>query len=173
VSLTIQCILACILACILPCIQACIQACIRHPIRSTSSVDSYLRSNLTADSRTSLVPAMFHFYSLFYYFHSISFHIDVREIYEVQCVLSYGVSLTIHLAIMHQSRRTSPAYIVASFRTQSPTCILGVYPRCVSPVCIQACIQACTRHSSGVHPTCIPFYIFGPILPSVRSYRGF
>jgi hypothetical protein len=42
---------------------------IRHPFRSTSSVDSYLRSNLTADSRTSLVPAMFHFYSLFYYFH--------------------------------------------------------------------------------------------------------
>ncbi len=126
---------------------------IRHPIRSTSSVDSYLRSYLTADSRTSLVPAIFHFYFHFYYFHSISFHIDVREIYEVQCVLSYGVSLTIHLAIMHQSRRTSPAYILASFRTQSPTCILGVYP--------------------GVHPTCIPFYIFGPILPSVISYRGF
>jgi hypothetical protein len=46
---------------------------IRHPFRSTSSVLSYLRYNLTADSRTSPVPAIFHFYSLFYYipFHSI------------------------------------------------------------------------------------------------------
>jgi hypothetical protein len=45
----------------------------RHPFRSTSSVISYLRYNLTADSRTSPVPAIFHFYSLFYYipFHSI------------------------------------------------------------------------------------------------------
>jgi len=160
VSLTIQCIL--------PCIPACILACIRHPYRSTSSVQSYLRSNLTADSRTSLVPAMFHFYSLFYYFHSISFHIDVREIYEVQCVLSYGVSLTIHLAIMHQSRRTSPAYIPGVHPGIIPHTIPDVYPPvCILGVCPRRVSWRAFRHSSGVHPTCIPFYIFGPILPSV------
>ena len=69
------------------------------------------------------------------------------------------MSLTIHCAIMHQSRRTSPAYILASFRTQSPTCIprcvssvciLGVYPRCVSSVCIQACTRRAFRSTSSV-----------------------
>jgi hypothetical protein len=71
---------------------------------------------------------MFHFYSLFYYFHSISFHIDVREIDEVQCVLSYGVSLTIHCAIMHQSRRTSWHHSAHNPRRVSSVCILGVHP---------------------------------------------
>jgi hypothetical protein len=149
VSLTIQCILACILACILPCILACI----RHPIRSTSSVESYLRSNLTADSRTSLVPAMFHFYSLFYYFHSISFHIDVREIYEVQCVLSYGVSFTIHCVVYDTVcllRYTSPLCI-------NPATIPGDHPRCVS------------RHNSGTHSVLHlrSILTFGHILPRI------
>jgi hypothetical protein len=96
--------------------RVCTPSFIRHPILSTSSVLSYLRSNLTADSRTSLVPAIFHFYSLFYY---IPF-LDVREIYDLHCILSYCVSFTIHLAIMHQSgdhpRRPSPACIRAQLR---------------------------------------------------------
>jgi len=61
---------------------------------------------------------MFHFYSLFYYipFHSITFHfipyLVVREIYEVQCVLSYGVSFTIHY-----TRRASGTHSVLHLRS--------------------------------------------------------
>ena len=65
---------------------------IRHPIRSTSSVEFYLRSDLTADYRTSLVPAMSHFYFLFITFHYIPYY-DVREIYEMHCVFIHTVCL--------------------------------------------------------------------------------
>ena len=88
------------MSCVCPvyvlCMSCVCLACTRRAVRSTSSVKSYLRSNLTADSRTSPVPAIFHFFIHFYYFHSISFHIDVREIYDLHCILSYGVSFTIH-----------------------------------------------------------------------------
>jgi len=61
------------MSCVCPVYVLCMSGvhptCTRRAVRSTSSVKSYLRSNLTADSRTSPVPAIFHFYSLFYYFH--------------------------------------------------------------------------------------------------------
>jgi hypothetical protein len=116
---------------------------IRHPIRSTSSVDSYLRSYLTADSRTSPVPAISHFYSLFITFiYRCSRDLLLHRVFiHTVCLLRYSVSLTIHRAIMHQS---------------------GDHPRRPSPVCILACIR---------HP--ILSIIFGTILPSVLSYRGF
>ena len=79
------------------------------------------------------------------------------------------MSLTIHLAIMHQSRRTSPAYILASFRTQSPTCIPGVHPRCVSPVCIPGVYPRC---APVIHPACIrhPIRSTSSVQSYLRSY---
>ena len=56
------------------------------------SVISYLRSYLTADYRTSPVPAMFHFYSLFITFYFIPY-LDVREIYKLHCVFIHTVCL--------------------------------------------------------------------------------
>ena len=152
------------------CIPVCIPAQLRHPFRSSSSVKSYLRYNLTADSRTSLVPAIFHFYFHFYYFHSISFHIDVREIYEVQCVLYDTLRPAPNLSNIHII-----FYIFHHFLTILHSSVIHpVYFFCVFLLCIQACIQACIQVCIQVCiPAPIPFYIFGPILPSVQSYRGF
>ena len=94
---------------------------IRHPIRSSSAVEFYLRSDLTADYRTSPVPAISTFIYLFYYFIIMMFERFMK------CIVSflYCVSLTIQ-------------YLCPA---------------------------------SSVHPAPYPFYIFGRILPSVRSYR--
>jgi len=150
----------CILGVYPRCVSSvCIQACTRRAFRSTSSVQSYLRSNLTADSRTSLVPAMFHFLSIFITFipfHSISMFerfMNCIVSFHMVCRLRYNVSFTIHLAIMHQSgdhpRRPSPAYIP------------GVHPRRPSPVCIPVCIPAQLRH---------PFRSISSVLSYLRSY---
>jgi hypothetical protein len=115
--------------------RVCVPSFIRHPIRSTSSVQSYIRSYLTADYRTSPVPAIFHFYFHFL-LHSISFHIMMFErfmncivSFHIVCLLRYSVSFTIHLAIMHQS---------------------GDHPRRPSPVCILACIRHPILSTSSV-----------------------
>jgi hypothetical protein len=84
-------------------------ACIRHPFRSTSSVKSYLRSNLTADSRTSPVPAMFHFFILFYYFHLQMFERFMNYIvpFHIVCLLRYTPSGAHPVCIRHTIRRIS------------------------------------------------------------------
>jgi hypothetical protein len=141
------CILVCIL-CVCP-VYVLSMSCpvyIRHLFRSTSSVKSYLRSNLTADSRTSPVPAILHFYSLFYYFHLRMFERFMNYIVS----FSYCVSFTIHCV-----RHSSFLYP-------------GVYPLCMSCLCL-----VYIRHSSGVHPAPNPFYhlrsnlTFGTILPRI------
>jgi hypothetical protein len=104
----------CNLACILPCIPACI----RHPFRSTSSVQSYLRSYLTADSRTSLVPAMFHFLSIFITF----IYRYSRDLWSASCIYSYCVSFTIQCVFNDTPRH------YASIRRPSPATIPGVHP---------------------------------------------
>jgi hypothetical protein len=139
---------------------------IRHPFRSTSSVQSYLRSNLTADSRTSLVPAMFHFFIHFYYFHSISFHIDVREIYEVQCVLYDTLRPAPNLSNIHII-----FYIFHHFLTILHSSVIHpVYFFCVFLLCISSVYP-------GVHPGVHPGthsvlhlrsnFTFGTILPRI------
>jgi len=113
----------------------CIPAQLRHPIRSISSVQSYLRSDLTADFRTSPVPAIFHFYFHFYYFHSISFHIDVREIYEVQCVLYDTLRPAPNLSNIH-----------IIFYIFHPFCIHPSYIPCISSVYFFCVSRRAFRH---------------------------
>jgi hypothetical protein len=144
----------CILGVYPRCVSSvCIQACTRRAFRSTSSVQSYLRSNLTADSRTSLVPAMFHFLSIFITFipfHSISMFerfMNCIVSFHMVCRLRYTASFTIHRVVYDTPRH------YASIRRPSPGVYPGVYP--------------------GTTPAPIPFYIFGRFLPSVISYRGF
>ena len=67
-----------------------------------------------------------------------------------------------------------PACILASFRTQSPACIPGVYPRRVSSACILGvhprCVSSvCTRHSSGTQSVLHlrSILTFGQILPRI------
>ena len=136
----------------------CILSFIRHPILSfifgpiLPSVLSYLRYYLTADSRTSPVPAILHFFILFYYF--------IISMFErfMKCIVSfsYCVSFTIQYLctpIPHSSR-IHPAFIPHSSRIHPaphPSIYPGVYPVYVR------------------HP--IPSFIFGLILPSVLSYR--
>jgi hypothetical protein len=87
-------------------------ACTRRAVRSTSSVKSYLRSNLTADSRTSLVPAILHFYSLFYYFHLSMFERFINYIvpFHIVCLLRYTPSGAHPVCIRHTIRRISFLY---------------------------------------------------------------
>jgi hypothetical protein len=138
-------------------------------------------------------------YSTFYPFLLLSF-IDVREIYELHCILSYGVSLTIHsvrcssgvhptcipfyhlrsnLTFGHILPRILEQVLCPRYSTFYPFLLLSftdvreIYElHCILSYGVSFTIH-CVRCSSGVHPTCIPFYIFGPILPSVKSYRGF
>jgi hypothetical protein len=130
----------------------------------SSAVKSYLRSNLTADSRTSPVPAIFHFFILFYYFHLQMFERFINYIvhFHIVCLLRYT------------TYGAHPAFIRCS------SCIHPVLIRhssCIHPFCILVCILCVCpvyiRHSSGVHPTCSPFYhlrsnlTFGTILPRI------
>ena len=133
----------------------CASRCVSRHNSGTQSV-LHLRSNLTFGQ---ILPRILEqvlcprcstfilFFITFIPFHSISMFerfMNCIVSFHMVCRLRYTASFTIHLAIMHQS---------------------GVHPR-----------RAPGVHPgvhSGVHPTCIPFYIFGPILPSVRSYRGF
>ncbi len=139
---------------------------IRHPIRSTSSVLSYLRYNLTADSRTSLVPAIFHFYFHFYYFHSISFHIDVREIYEVQCVLYDTLRPTPNLSNIHII-----FYIFHHFLTILHSSVIHpVYFFCVFLLCISSVYPGVYPDvHSGTHSVLHlrSNFTFGTILPRI------
>jgi hypothetical protein len=127
------------------CISCVYPVCTRHPFRSTSSVKSYLRYYLTADSRTSPVPAMFHFLSIFITF-------------------IYRCSRDLWIALY-------PFIWCVFYDTLRPVLIL--HSSCIHPFCIPVCILCVSRHSSGVHPTRIPFYhlrsnlTFGLILPSV------
>jgi hypothetical protein len=77
-----------------------------HSVLS-SSVKSYLRSNLTADSRTSLVPAILHFYFHFYYFHLQMFERFMNCIisFHMVCRLRYTASFTIHCVVYDTLRR--------------------------------------------------------------------
>ena len=83
-------------------------ASIPHPIRSSSSVVFYLRYDLTADYRTSPVPAILHFYFLFIPLHSISFHFLMFERFMIQCIL-YDTS---HKSLEH----TTLIYIISGFK---------------------------------------------------------
>ena len=136
-------------------------ASIPHPIRSTSSVEFYLRYDLTADYRTSPVPAILHFYFHFIPLHSISWcSRDLPYICDHLFILSrvtangshnhrwlfilytyYALILLSLFYIRRASRHTSSLY---------PLYILSI---------------------SCIHPAPNPFFIFGRILPSVRSYR--
>ena len=129
-------------------------ACIRRApdVQSflSSSVKSYLRSNLTADYRTSPVPAILHFLSIFITF----IYRCSRDLWSTMCPLRYIASSTKSLE--------HPYYILHFSSILHSSVIHPVYFFCVFLLCIQACI-----------PAPIPFYIFGHILPSVQSYRGF
>ena len=126
----------------------------------------HLRSNLTFGT---ILPRILEQvlcprYSTFYPFLLLSF-IDVREIYDLHCILSYCVSFTIHY--IRCSSCTHPTFI---------RCSSDIHPVLI-------------RHSSFLYPgeyvpcmSCLyptfirhPFLsiIFGLILPSVISYRGF
>ena len=86
---------------------------IRHPIRSSSSVVFYLRYDLTDDYRTSPVPAIYHFYFLFYYFIITMFERFMK------CIVSflYCVSLTIQYLCPASS--VYPVYIRHPIRSSS------------------------------------------------------
>ena len=139
-----------------------------HSVLS-SSVKSYLRSNLTADSRTSLVPAILHFYFHFYYFHLQMFERFMNCIisFHMVCRLRYTASFTIH-CVVYDTLRPAP--------NLSNICIIFYF---FTPYLafIPAPIQAFVFSLSSVYPVCTrhPFLsiIFGQILPSVISYRGF
>ena len=116
------------------CIQACTRRAFRRASRRAPDVHSgthsvlHLRSYLTFGTilprilEQVLCPRYSTFILFFITFHFIPY-LDVREIYDLHCILSYGVSFTIHY-IRRASRRA-------------------------------------------------PRHIFGHILPSVQSYRGF
>jgi hypothetical protein len=105
------------ISCVYPvyilCISCVYPVCVRHPILSTSSVLSYLRSYLTADSRTSLVPAILHFYFHFYYFIILMFERFMNCIvsFHIVCRLRYTASgahpVCILVCILCVSRHSS------------------------------------------------------------------
>jgi hypothetical protein len=133
-------------SCIHPvCILVCILCVSRHSSGTQSflylPVESYLRSYLTADSRTSPVPAILHFFIHFYPFLLLSF-LDVREIYELHCTLSYCVSFTIHY-ILHSSD--------------------------IHPFCILVCILCvCPVYVLSISGT--PSFLSSSVLSYLRSY---
>jgi hypothetical protein len=145
---------------------ACIPACIRHPIRSTSSVESYLRSYLTADSRTSLVPAIFHFYFHFYYFIILMFERFMNCIvpFHMVCLLRYTASSTkslehlYYILLFYSSSCIHPAFILHSSCIH-PVCILST--SCIHPVCI----LSTSRHSSGTQS-----FLSSSVLSYLRYY---
>jgi len=105
---------------------------VRHPFRSTSSVESYLRSYLTADSRTSLVPAILHFFIHFYYFHLQMFERFMNCIvsFHMVCRLRYTPSACIRRAPDVQSFLSSSvksylrSNLTADYRTSPVPAIL-------------------------------------------------
>jgi hypothetical protein len=133
------------------CILVCILCVSRHSsgVHSTCSPFYHLRYYLTFGR---ILPRIIEQvlclrYSTFYPFLLLSF-IDVREIYDLHCILLYCVSFTIHCIL-----RASGAH---------PFCIL-VSILCVCPVYVLSI--------SDIHPACtrraVLSIIFGLILPSV------
>ena len=131
-------------------------ASIPHPIRSTSSVEFYLRYDLTADYRTSPVPAISHFY-LPFFLHSISFHNLMFERFIIQCIL-YDTS---HKSLEH----TTLIYIISGFKLSFLHTILFYIRR--SLIC------NCT-HSSilpALHPSYFPHFIPRTSVPFYHTSR--
>ena len=124
------------------CISCVYPACTRHPLRSTSSVKSYLRYNLTADYRTSPVPAIFHFFIHFYYFHLRMFERFMICIvsFHMVCLLQYTTS-DAHPALIRHSSGTHPTFI---------RCSSDIYPFCILVSMSRVC-PVYIRHSSGTH----------------------
>ena len=129
----------------------------------------HLRSNLTFGHilprilEQVLCPRCSTFISIFITFipfHSISMFerfMNCIVSFHMVCRLRYTASFTIHCVVYDTLRRlryTSPLCI-------NPATIPGDHPRRAS------------RRAPDIHPAPNPFYIFGPILPSVQSYRGF
>jgi hypothetical protein len=69
----------------------------------SSSVQSYLRSNLTADSRTSPVPAILHFV-----IHSYYFHLSMFERF-INCIVSFLLCVFYDTILMHAHPGVYPA----------------------------------------------------------------
>ena len=85
----------------------------------SSSVKSYLRSNLTADSRTSPVPAILHFFILFYYF-----HLQMFERF-INCIVSFHIVCRLRYTTSCLHPTHNPAYILSASRRMS--CLCPVY----------------------------------------------
>jgi len=140
-------------------------ACTRRAFRSTSSVQSYLRSNLTADSRTSPVPAISHFYFHFYYFIILMFErfmICIVSFYNM-CRLRHTPSFTIH-SVVYDTLRPAPNLsnicIIFYFFTPHLAFIPAPIPAfvfclsCVFPVyflCISSVYPVYVRRAPDVH----------------------
>jgi hypothetical protein len=98
----------------------------------SSSVKSYLRSYLTADYRTSLVPAILHFFIHFYYFHLQMFERFMNCIvsFHMVCRLRYTPSACIRRAPDVQSFLSSSvksylrSNLTADYRTSPVPAIL-------------------------------------------------
>jgi hypothetical protein len=90
-------------------------ACTRRAVLSTSSVKSYLRYYLTADSWTSPVPAIFHFFILFYYFHLSMFERFIN------CIVSFLLCVFYDTILMHAHPGVYPAVYPVYIRHSSGT----------------------------------------------------
>ncbi len=124
----------------------------------------------------------FHMVCLLRYTASFTIHCVV---YDTLRRLRYTPSFTIH-SVVYDTLRPAPnlSNICIIFYFFTPhlafipapipafifciSCVYPVYILCIS--CVYPVYILCI---SGVHPAPIPFYIFGLILPSVLSYRGF
>jgi len=93
----------------------------------SSSVKSYLRSNLTADSRTSPVPAILHFFILFYYF-----HLQMFERF-INCIVSFHIVCRLRYTTSCLHPTHNPAYILSASRRMS--CLCPVYVLSMSCLC--------------------------------------
>jgi hypothetical protein len=137
-----------------------------HSVLS-SSVLSYLRSYLTADSRTSPVPAIFHFYFHFYYFIILMF-----ERFMI-CIVSFHFVCRLRYTTSGTKSLEHPYYILHFYSSSCihPVCIL--HSSRLHPVCIPSFIPSASRLHPVIHPAPNPFFhlryylTFGTILPRI------
>ena len=151
------------MSCVCPVYVLCMSGvhptCTRRAVRSTSSVKSYLRSNLTADSRTSPVPAIFHFYSLFYYF-----HLQMFERF-MNCIVPFHIVCRLRYTSSYTQSCIHPAFILHSSCTHP---VLILHSSCIHPFCILVCILCvCPVYVLSMSCLC-PVYIRRA--PDVQSF---
>jgi len=169
--------------CILVCILCVCPVYIRHSSGTqsflSSSVNSYLRYYLTADSRTSPVPAISHFFIPFYYFHLqmferfinciVSFHIVCRlrytpsgihpapsPFYHLRSNLTFGPILP---RILEQVLCLRYSTFLSTFITFIYRCSRDLWIALYRSYCVSFTIQYLCTPIPAFHPSVYPVYV--------------